>query len=64
MTDTELEQRLRDLRQADMPLSGTAGRPGSTAAAWREFQALRSRSVTMRQAVRSLSRLPRRWRAW
>ena len=48
MTDTDLEQRLRDLRQVIMPPSGR-GRPGSTAAAWREFQALRSRSVTIRR---------------
>jgi hypothetical protein len=48
MTDTDLEQRLRDLRQADMPPSSTRP-PVDTAAAWREFQALRSRSVTTRR---------------
>jgi len=48
MTDTDLERRLRDLRQADMPPSGTRP-PVDTAAAWREFQALRSRSVTTRR---------------
>ena len=48
MTDTDLEQRLRDLRRADMPPSST--RPAiDTATAWREFQALRSRSVTARR---------------
>jgi hypothetical protein len=53
MTDTDLEQRLRDLRQADMPPS-RAGRPADTAAAWREFQALRSRSVSTRRRARAL----------
>jgi hypothetical protein len=48
MTDTDLEQRLRDLRQADMPPSSTRP-PIDTAASWREFQALRSRSVTTRR---------------
>jgi outer membrane protein assembly factor BamB len=48
MTDTDLEQRLRDLSQADLPPSST--RPAiDTSAAWRDFQALRSRSVTMRR---------------
>ncbi|MDR2984632.1 MAG: hypothetical protein LBV34_07295, partial [Nocardiopsaceae bacterium] len=48
MTDADLEQRLRDLRQADLPPSSTRP-PIDTAAAWREFQALRSRSVAMRR---------------
>jgi hypothetical protein len=48
MTDIDLEQRLRELRQADMPPSSTRP-PIDTAAAWREFQALRSRSVAMRR---------------
>ena len=48
MTDTDLEQRLRDLRQADMPPSSTRP-PIDTAAAWREFEARRSRSVTTRR---------------
>jgi hypothetical protein len=68
MTDTDLEQRLRDLGLRDLGLRdlglrdlglsdpGRAatppprgGRPASTAAAWREFQALRSRSVSTRR---------------
>ena len=48
MTETDLEQRLRELRQADMPPSSTR-RPIDTAAAWREFEALRSRSVATRR---------------
>ncbi|HEX5190808.1 MAG TPA: hypothetical protein VFW16_14785 [Streptosporangiaceae bacterium] len=52
MTDTDLEQRLHDLRQRDLGLGdlglGDFG-PAGTAAAWREFQALRSRSVTTRR---------------
>jgi hypothetical protein len=47
MTDTDLERRLRDMRLADLP-SGAAGRPIDTARAWREFQALRSRSTAIR----------------
>jgi hypothetical protein len=53
MTDTDLEQRLRDLRQRDLGLADSPrsrrGRPAGTAAAWREFQALRSRSVRTRR---------------
>jgi streptogramin lyase len=48
MTDTEMEQRLRELGRADTPPSSTA-RPIDTAAAWRELRALRSRSVTTRR---------------
>ena len=47
MTDTDLERRLRDLRHADLP-SGVTGRPIDTARAWRDFQALRSRSAAIR----------------
>jgi streptogramin lyase len=50
MTETELEQRLRELRMMDMPPSSTA-RPIDTASAWREFQALRTRSVANRRRV-------------
>ena len=48
MTDTDLERRLRDMRHADLP-SGVTGRPIDTARAWRDFQALRSRSATIRR---------------
>jgi hypothetical protein len=48
MTDTDIEQRLRDLRLTDSPPSGTA-RQVDTARAWREFRALRSRSTATRR---------------
>ncbi|MGN6793134.1 MAG: hypothetical protein ACTHJW_12190 [Streptosporangiaceae bacterium] len=50
MTDTDLEQRLRDLRHADTLPSRTRP-PIDTATAWREFQALRSRSIATRRRV-------------
>ena len=57
MTDTDLERRLRDLRQADLRAAGKVTGPGTgtgtarpidTARAWRDFQALRSRSAVIR----------------
>ena len=54
LTDVELEQRLRDLKLADLPPSATARRL-DTAAAWREFHALRSRSATRRRRALSVA---------
>ena len=56
MTDTDLERRLRDMRLADLP-SGSAGRPIDTARAWRDFQALRSRSVAIRHRTMTAAAL-------
>jgi len=56
MTDTDLERRLRDMRLADLP-PATAGRPIDTARAWRDFQALRSRSATNRHRAMMVAAL-------
>jgi RNA polymerase sigma factor (sigma-70 family) len=50
MTDTGLEQRLRDLRLAN--LSQASGRRAlDTRSAWRDFQQLRSRSTAFRRRI-------------
>ena len=56
MTDTDLERRLRDLRQADLP-SGATGGPIDTARAWRDFQELRSRSAAIRHRTMAAAAL-------